>query len=77
MSEVRSFFRFCPACGRRFHVRLVGRELDAERNETVVTEQVAVSGGAVAGGGKYGYAVSSPIVVEMNIPVTVSVKDFQ
>ena len=26
MSRVRTFFRHCPGCGRRFEIRLVGRE---------------------------------------------------
>jgi uncharacterized Zn finger protein len=26
MSEVRTFFRHCPACGRRFEIRVVRRE---------------------------------------------------
>jgi hypothetical protein len=25
VSEVKAFFRHCPSCGRRFHVRLVGK----------------------------------------------------
>ncbi|HMD79247.1 MAG TPA: hypothetical protein VKF39_04605 [Nitrososphaerales archaeon] len=33
MSEVRTFFRHCPQCGRRFEIRLVSKEptgLDSE-----------------------------------------------
>lgn len=27
MSEIKAFLRFCPSCGQRFRVRLVGKEL--------------------------------------------------
>jgi len=27
MSEVETFFRHCPNCGRRFEIRLVGKKL--------------------------------------------------
>ena len=33
MSEVKAFFRHCPSCGRRFHIKIVRKELVAE--ETV------------------------------------------
>ena len=27
MSEVKTFFRHCPSCGRRFHIRVVSKQL--------------------------------------------------
>ena len=70
MSEVRTFFRFCPACGKRFHIRLVGKKLVGDREErSVVTEEMAPMA-------EYGL-MSSPLLVEENVPITVDVEDFQ
>ena len=49
MSEVRAFFRYCPSCGRRFHIKLVGKaliELDRQSVErkTVVSGANALTG---------------------------------
>jgi len=27
MSEIKTFFRTCPSCGRRFEIRLIGKSL--------------------------------------------------
>jgi hypothetical protein len=70
MSEVREFLRHCPACGRRFHIKLVTKELTGERKS--VEEVMA---------GRAGWAPGSPsqsvIVVEEKIPVIVDIRDFQ
>ena len=41
MPEIATFFRRCPACGKRFELRLVSRELvheskEVERNRSVL-----------------------------------------
>jgi hypothetical protein len=73
MSEVRTFLRFCPACGRRFHIKLVGKKLLDERMEqTEVKRDV----GAIAGMSSR-YMMTTPTVVEENVPVTIDVEEFQ
>jgi len=37
MSRVTTFFRHCPACGRRFEVRLVGKNLVSNERDTYPT----------------------------------------
>jgi ribosomal protein L44E len=72
MSEVKTFFRFCPSCGKRFHIKLVSKKLVDSKRETSEQKQ------SVRGYGTYGYRGGmGPLVVEENIPVTVDVEDFQ
>ena len=76
MSEVRTFFRFCPSCGKRFHIKLVARKLvDEKRESTVIrrTMPAPVPGTGVYGGGSMGI----PVILEEDEPVTIDEKDFQ
>jgi uncharacterized Zn finger protein len=78
MSEIKSFFRFCPACGRRFHIKLVSKtltddkisstEIKSLRTEMNPAYRVTLDNAPIAG---------TTIAVEENIPVTVEEKDFQ
>ena len=82
MSEVRTFFRYCPSCGKRFHIKLVERKLVDEKRETetIKKEVPIVSPGRVSGGIRYGFAgtgFGGPLVLEQDVPVTVDVEEFQ
>ena len=72
MSEVKEFFRICPSCGRRFHIRLVGEKLVDERKDSEKVKQAFASGASMG----YG-APMVPIVVEQDVPITIDVQDFQ
>ena len=42
MSEIKAFFRHCPSCGRRFHIRLVRKEhVAGERVKQKLTQTEA------------------------------------
>jgi len=41
LSEPTAFFRRCPSCGRKFEVRLVGKNLVDEEEETEETPIVS------------------------------------
>jgi len=69
MSEVRAFFRFCPSCGRRFHIRLVSKKLVGERKEVTAIKEAI--------GSFIPTSVGRSIVVEENIPATIDVEEFQ
>jgi transposase-like protein len=74
MSEVETLFRFCPSCGKRFHVRLVSKKLIDAKEETLEAKQVARGGNA----NPMTYIRGTyPIVLEENVPVTIIVEDFQ
>ena len=74
MSEVKTFFRFCPSCGKRFHIRLVSKKLEDERVET--TEMTQASGTYTGTSGSSQF-FSVPVVLEEKVPVVVDVRDFQ
>ncbi|MDA4128952.1 MAG: hypothetical protein OK422_05820 [Thaumarchaeota archaeon] len=74
MSEVRTFFRHCPACGRRFQIRLVTKKLvNLERETTKMTTVIPVGPYLSRGAG----APLVPLVLEENLPVTVDIEEFQ
>ena len=71
MSQIRTFFRHCPGCGRRFEVRLVSKSLVREDR---VTSDVPEAGGMAT----QGEAVwASPTTLSEGRPVTVDTKEFQ
>lgn len=70
MSEFRTIFRHCPQCGRRFEIRLVGRELAGERQETEDVPHATMQG--VAGMGGLG-----AVVVRDDVPISIDVRDFR
>jgi DNA-directed RNA polymerase subunit RPC12/RpoP len=67
MSEVEEFVRHCPVCGRRFHIKLVSKNLVDERQEVVPLRQgiMNLSPRAV------------PVVLQQDIPITIDVEDFR
>jgi DNA-directed RNA polymerase subunit M/transcription elongation factor TFIIS len=78
MSEVRTFFRFCPSCGRRFHIRLVSKKLVSDRKETYMEKRAAKSAAiATQLGRQPGIVGTSPLYLEEDVPVTIDVEDFQ
>jgi hypothetical protein len=73
MSEVKEFFRICPACGRRFHIKLVSKKFVDERKEVEHIKRATLSQSP------QGYYITgmSPVVVEETVPLTIDVEDFQ
>jgi DNA-directed RNA polymerase subunit RPC12/RpoP len=62
--EVRTFFRRCPSCGRRFEIRLVNKKLiSSEQLDSKVEQYTPTS-------------VFAPVIVESNVPLVVEVDDF-
>ena len=79
MSEIREFFRYCPSCGKRFHIKLVGKKLVDDKKETENKTESMVT--PRAGGGWFGIGsvggYGMPLVVEETVPVTVDVEKFE
>jgi len=67
LSSVRTFFRHCPSCGKRFEIRLVGKKLEEEEGISG-EERIDSMTGALK---------LVPIVVNEERPVLVDVKEFQ
>ena len=68
MSGVRTFFRHCPSCGRRFEIRLVSKKQVETGTFEEKDERIETAG--------FGLRVA-PVMVEQNIPTVVDVEDFQ
>jgi hypothetical protein len=73
MSEVSEFFRHCPSCGRRFHIKLVSKTLVDDRKEVTEVKQAMISPTSMG----YRSMPSVPLIVEENIPITIEIEDFQ
>jgi uncharacterized Zn finger protein len=80
MSEIETIFRHCPACGRRFEIRLVRKETVSDRKETTDVKTIVAPPGAPAvpmHGAAAFSSMASPLVVEEDVPVTVEITEFQ
>jgi predicted RNA-binding Zn-ribbon protein involved in translation (DUF1610 family) len=73
LSEFRALFRFCPACGKHFEVRLVSKKLTSEKEVQETTKEVTPRPAGMFGL----YSTPGYVTVEENIPITVDVKEFQ
>lgn len=72
MSEIKTLFRHCPGCGRRFEIRLVSKKLVETRQETHL-EKHAFPMTPIGRGGMYS---GIPLAVEEDYPVTIDVTEF-
>ena len=75
------FFRFCPECGRRFHIKLVSRKR-LRLDRTVVSEKSAVR--VERGTAPYGRPVGrlsglpqSIVTVEEGKPTIMEIEEFE
>jgi hypothetical protein len=67
------FFRHCPGCGRRFHIKLVGKSLVHLERESLPTTNVNP-----AGAGPLFTGASMPyFLVREGPPVVIDVEEFQ
>jgi len=72
VSEITTFFRHCPSCGRRFEIRLTGKKLVSEQ---VVQKEAHEITGLPSYVGRWGAPVVTPVAEDR--AVLVDVKDFQ
>lgn len=74
------FFRHCPECGRRFHIKLENKKLVSEHRESIPGRKVLRA--AVVRSGRMGSGVSlspstTPIAVQEGKPIIVDIEEFQ
>ncbi len=72
MSVVRTFFRHCPACGRRFEIRLENKKLVKEERVTTMLSQSEANARMNLLTG-----MPPPLMLGVELPVTVDVDSFQ
>lgn len=73
MSEIRTFFRYCPSCGRRFQISLVKKEVvkvdeEPEAREDIllpVTSQIS------------GFSAPAPLVLEEGKTMMVEIDEYR
>ncbi|MDA4122636.1 MAG: hypothetical protein OK456_05580 [Thaumarchaeota archaeon] len=77
MSEIRTFFRHCPSCGRRFEVRLESKKLLKDQTVTTMlnASEAAVKDALIAGPAPP--AAPVPTLMGQGEPVIVDVETFQ
>jgi hypothetical protein len=69
------FFRHCPGCGRRFHIKLESKKLVTEHRESI--RRSVPSAMVVRSGGRYAGPSITPIAVQEGRPIIVDVEEFQ
>jgi hypothetical protein len=67
MSEIKTFFRTCPSCGRRFEIRLVNKKLVGTER---IKEEMPVNDGYLVWPG-------SSVLVGETEPAVIDVEEFQ
>jgi uncharacterized Zn finger protein len=70
LSEIRTFFRYCPSCGRRFEIRVVGKRFVDEK-EVQKTEMMNELRPQLV----LGYPGSTEL--DADHPVTVDIEEFR
>jgi DNA-directed RNA polymerase subunit RPC12/RpoP len=74
------FFRHCPECGRRFHIKLESKNLVSEHRESTPGRKelrpLVIRGGGRPGSGAY-MATPDPIAVQEGKPIIVDIEEFQ
>jgi hypothetical protein len=72
VSQIRTFFRHCPGCGRRFEIRLVSKTLIREDRVTSTLPEIK----SLATPDE-GPAAHVPLTVSQGHPITVDTEEFQ
>jgi len=76
VSQVRTFFRHCPSCRRRFEIRLVSKNIgESERFEE--KDRLTKPATTVSGWPPISSLTMPPSIVEESIPLTVDESVFQ
>jgi DNA-directed RNA polymerase subunit M/transcription elongation factor TFIIS len=74
------FFRFCPECNRRFHIKLENKKRVNLERETVRTTRVARMGASNMPAGRSGYSAGPSQQMTMvyeGEPIIIDIEEFQ
>lgn len=72
MSDVTTFFRHCPACGRRFEIRVVKKELAVAESQKADMPHVRYASGTGAG-----MNMGIGVTLVENVPSIVNEEEFK
>ena len=68
-----TFFRHCPNCGKRFHIKLVSKKLVSDRKERRVRKELAEGTDIMVGNR---FQNPNPQVLYVDVPVEMEVENF-
>jgi DNA-directed RNA polymerase subunit RPC12/RpoP len=71
------FFRFCPECGRRFHIKLESKKLMKLDRETIRRPRAVHMGASTGRGGPYSGHYQPATMVYEGEPMTIDIEEFQ
>jgi DNA-directed RNA polymerase subunit RPC12/RpoP len=71
VSEIKTFFRFCPECGRRFHIKIVDKKLVDVKREVVEVRRSAAMMPIT------GNPASFPVMLQEGEPIVIDIEEFQ
>jgi hypothetical protein len=73
------FFRHCPGCGRRFHIKLERKKLVSEHRESMPGRKVLRAAVVRSGGRGAGSYISAPtpVAVQEGKPIIVDIEEFR
>jgi len=72
------FFRFCPECKRRFHIKLENKKRVSLERETIRTTRSVHLGGSNIPTSRYGpSAPTTQLLVYEGQPIIVDIEEFQ
>ena len=77
MSSIRTFFRHCPSCGRRFEIRLLGKNLVRTERNTYPTTRTTHPNEIFPGRFQRPGVGRSFVELEEKVRVTVKSEEFQ
>jgi len=69
------FFRHCPGCGRRFHIKLESKKKLDEHREAI--SRTTIADLRIAHAGESGSPVMLPVMVQEGRPIILDIEDFQ
>ncbi len=70
------FFRHCPGCGRRFHIKLESKTLVTEHRESIPRREV-ISRSVPGGSATFVAPSLTPVTVQEGRPIIVDIEEFQ
>ncbi len=75
------FFRHCPGCGRRFHIKLESKKLVTEHRESMPGKRAARAvvsrSGSMGAGRPFGASSFTPVALVEGKPIIVDIEEFQ
>ncbi len=78
MSEIKTFFRFCPSCGRRFHIKLTSKKIESTESHVGSGKAIRFMRGVTIKGPNFIPPGGFPsVLLEEKVPMVFGEDEFQ